>query len=149
MKPLFVLIGAFVISVAAFRIIAGDWNVVLSANIAMAIMLCFTALGHFMYTKGMVMMMPEFMPFKKGVVYFTGIAEVVLGIALLYTRFRHASGIILIVFFVLMLPANINAAIKHIDYQKGTFDGSGPAYLWFRVPLQILFIIWVYFSAVN
>jgi len=55
----------------------------------------------------------------------------------------------LIVFFVLMLPANINAAVKKIDYEKGTYTGSGPLYLWFRVPLQVLFIAWVWFFAVN
>jgi uncharacterized membrane protein len=55
----------------------------------------------------------------------------------------------LIVFFVLLLPANINAAIKHIDYQKGTFEGQGLNYLWFRIPLQILFIVWTYMSAIK
>jgi hypothetical protein len=50
-------------------------------------------------------------------------------------------GMALIIFFVVMLPANINAAVKHIDYQKGTTDGSGVNYLWFRVPLQVFFIL--------
>lgn len=31
----------------------------------------------------------------------------------------------------------------------GTPDGPGARYLWFRVPLQGLFIAWVYFSAVS
>jgi uncharacterized membrane protein len=50
---------------------------------------------------------------------------------------------------VLILPANIQAAIKRIDYQKGTTDGPGVNYLWFRVPLQILFITWVYLFAIR
>jgi uncharacterized membrane protein len=49
----------------------------------------------------------------------------------------------------LLLPANIKAAKEHIDYQKGNFEGSGLKYLWFRMPLQILFILWIYLSAIK
>jgi hypothetical protein len=35
------------------------------------------------------------------------------------------------VFFVVLLPANINAAIKYVDYQKGMFEGKGLSYLFF------------------
>jgi len=49
----------------------------------------------------------------------------------------------LILFFILILPANILAALKKVDYQKGTNDGPGAGYLWFRIPLQIFFIAWV------
>jgi hypothetical protein len=31
---------------------------------------------------------------------------------------------------------------------REAFDGNGLNYLWFRVPLQILFIVWVYFSLI-
>jgi uncharacterized membrane protein len=148
MKPLFVLLLTFVIAIFSIRVIRGDYNVALSARIAMSVMLIFTSVGHFAFTKGMTMMMPGFIPYKKEIVYFTGIVEIVAAILLLIPDFQLLTGWFLILFFVLLLPANINAAIKHVDYQKGTYDGSGPAYLWFRVPLQILFIIWVYMCAV-
>jgi hypothetical protein len=35
------------------------------------------------------------------------------------------------------------------DYQKGTRDGSGTNYLWFRIPLQIVFILWVYYFGLG
>jgi hypothetical protein len=44
-----------------------------------------------------------------------------------------------------MTPGNIKAAVNHIDYQKGTNNGPGPTYLWFRIPLQLFFIGWVCF----
>jgi uncharacterized membrane protein len=50
---------------------------------------------------------------------------------------------LLILLFLIMLPANIEAARKRVDFQKATFDGKGPAYLWFRIPLQCFFIAWV------
>ena len=147
MKPLVVLIVAFMLASMISKIFMGKWNVIFSGNMAMFLMLCFTAMGHFMFTEGMTMMMPEFIPLKKELVFFTAIAEVLLGLALLIPRFRYVAGIALIVLFILMLPANVNAAIKHIDYQKANYNGAGPSYLWFRVPLQLLFISWVLFFA--
>ena len=115
----------------------------------MSIMLLFTSIGHFVYTQGMAMMMPGFIPYKTQLVYFTGVIEIFAAIGLHIQSIRVLTAWLLILFFVFLLPANINAAIKHVDYQKGTFGGSGPNYLWFRVPLQILFIVWTYFSSIK
>jgi len=131
------------------RVFVTDWNIILSGNLAMMLMLCFSALGHFMFTDGMVMMMPGFVPFKKSLVYITGVLEPVLGIALLPRQSRNIAGIALLIMFVLMLPANINAAINRVDLEKATYDGSGPTYLWFRIPLQLLFIGWVVYFSVG
>lgn len=95
------------------------------------------------------MMLPDFIPFKVQTVYVTGIIEIAAAIGLFIPNFRIITAWLLIIFLILILPANIYAAIKHIDYQRGTFDGNGPSYLWFRIPLQILFIFWVYFSSVK
>ena len=149
MKPLIVLLVSFVIALIVTRLIVGDFNVALSGRIAMASMLAFTAIGHFAFTKGMVMMIPDFIPFKKALVYFTGVIEILAAAGLLISSYQVLTAWLLIVFFIVLLPANINAAIRHIEYQKGTFTGGGPTYLWFRVPLQILFILWTYYSAIR
>lgn len=149
MKVLLVLIIGFILTTVISRLFVDDWNIMLSGNIAMMLMLWFASLGHFMFTKGMVMMMPAFIPFKGAVVYLTGIMEIVLGPLLVVNATRHIAGIILLVMFVVMLPANINAAIKHVDFEKATYDGSGTGYLWFRIPLQILFITWILYFSVG
>ena len=115
----------------------------------MCAMLCFTALGHFMFTQGMAGMMPASIPFRKGVVYLTGFMEVAMGVALLFPAVRHTVGIVLIVFLVLVLPANIYAAVRHINYETGATDGKGIGYLWFRVPMQVLLIAWVAYFSVS
>ncbi len=115
----------------------------------MSAMLLFTAIGHFAFSKGMALMIPDFIPFKKQVVYITGLFEIVAAIGLLVDGYQRITGWLLIAFFILILPANINAAIKKIDYQKGTTNGPGVKYLWFRVPLQLLFMSWVYFFAIH
>ena len=64
MKPLFVLLGAFIISLLVTKLFTKTFDYPLSGRIAMAVMLIFTAIGHFAFTKGMTMMLPDFIPFN-------------------------------------------------------------------------------------
>jgi uncharacterized membrane protein len=149
MKPLFVLLGAFIISLPATKFLTGEFDYSLSGRIAMSSMLLFTAIGHFALTKGMTLMMPDFIPFKKELVYFTGVVEIAAAAGLLISSLQNLTAWLLILFLILVLPVNINAARKKIDYQKGTTNGNGIKYLWFRVPVQLFFIVWVYFFALK
>ena len=149
MKPLFVLLISFAISLIIIKLTLKNFDAALAGRIAMSIMLAFTAMAHFIFTKGMEMMIPDFVPLKKAMVYLTGIIEVCAAVGLLIPATRILTAWLLILFFILLLPANINAAIKRIDYQKGTYDGAGLTYLWLRVPLQMLFILWTYFCAIR
>jgi uncharacterized membrane protein len=150
MKPFILLIAVFALGAVISRFSTSDWHVMFNGNLAMCIMLFFTAFGHFKFTAGMAMMLPGFIPFRTALVYFTGIAEMILGLALLFPAARHAAGIILTVFFILMAPANIYAAIHRVNYETADHDGKGTGYLWIRIPMQILFIGWtVYFSCLS
>ena len=149
MKPLIVLLVVFVISLIFIRLVKGEYDIRQAGRVAMSAMLLFTAIGHFAFTKGMAMMLPDFIPAKREIVYFTGFIEIAAAIGLFIPSLRQITAWLLIVFFILILPANIYAAMHQVNYQKGTLDGEGLVYLWFRVPLQLLFIIWVYFSAIH
>jgi len=149
MKPLIVLLTVFVISVIATKVFSGTYNYSLSGRMALSLMLLFTATAHFAFAKGMAMMIPDFIPYKTQTVYLTGIIEIAAAIGLFIPNFRIVTAWLLIAFFLFILPANIYAAIKKVDYQNGTFDGNGLPYLWFRIPLQILFIAWTYLSAIK
>lgn len=149
MKPLIILLSSFIISLFIIKIINKEYNFALAGRIAMSIMLIFTAIGHFMFTKGMSMMIPKFIPYKETFVHLTGIFEILLAISLLIPRLKYIAGCTLIIFLLLMLPANIYASLNNVNYQKGTFDGNGVTYLWFRIPLQFLFIIWTYSCAIR
>lgn len=149
MKPLIVLLCAFGISLLVSKKLCGRLEWALSARIAMSVMLVFTAFGHFLFTQGMALMLPDVVPCKTAVIYLTGGVEVAAAIGLLTPGLRSIVAWLLILFFILILPANIYAAIKHIDYQKATFDGHGLPYLWFRIPLQGLYIVWTYLLAIK
>lgn len=149
MKPLIVLLITFAITLFSVRLFRHTYDLALAGRIAMAVMLLFTAIGHFKFTEGMAMMIPSFVPLKQKLVYVTGIIEIGAAISLLIPGLRVFTGWLLIVFFLIILPANINAALQGVDYQNATFNGKGIGYLWFRIPLQILFILWVYFSSIR
>ena len=149
MKPLIVLITVFAISAWIITFALGQNDASYSGRIAMSVMLLFTAMGHFRFQKGMTLMIPPPIPFKKEVVILTGLFEILAAAGLLIYSVSKLTGILLIIFFIAILPANIYAAMKKVDYEKANYKGKGLSYLWFRIPLQILFIIWVYLSAIN
>jgi uncharacterized membrane protein len=148
MKPLMVLLATFALSCTIFYAMQHDANFILSGRIAMAFMLGFTSVAHFAFFDGMVMTMPPYIPFKRFMVYFTGILEIAAGIGLLFISIHYTVGIALIVFFVLLIPSNIYAAQNKINLEKADYSGKGLSYLWFRIPLQLFFIAWVWYFAV-
>lgn len=149
MAPLIILLVTFIISILTIRLAKGQFKFAFSGRISMSVMLVFTSIAHFIYTEGMAMMLPEFIPYKTEVIYLTGLIEIAAAIGLIIPRLRTVTAWLLILFFVLILPANIYSALEHIDYQNASYDGNSVSYLWFRVPLQILFIIWTYVSAIK
>lgn len=149
MKPLFVLLTVFAVSLVVTKILRGNFNFAMSGRIAMSVMLLFTAMAHFLFTEGMSLMLPAFIPFKRELVYLTGVIEILFAIALLIPISSVITAWLLIAFFILIFPANIYAVIKHVDYQNATFGGSGLSYLWFRIPLQVMFIAWTYFAFIR
>lgn len=149
MKPLLVLLIASVVILLITHAISGGWDYVIAGNLGMAAMLFSTAVGHFIYSQGMMLMVPSFIPGKKTLVYVTGVIEALFAIGLCIPSSRRLSADLLILFFLLILPANINAAYKGVDFQTATFEGRGVSYLWLRIPMQIFFIAWAaYFGLI-
>ena len=143
MKPLIVLLTAFVVTLLILFLIGHQWEFTLAGNIGMAVMLVFTAIGHFVFKEGMSKMLPEKVPFRQNIILATGFLEILLGIGLIIEPLRVIIAWILIVFFILILPSNIFAATRKLNIEKGTYDGPGLRYLWFRIPLQLFFIVWI------
>jgi uncharacterized membrane protein len=144
MTTLVILLAVFLTTLLVQKMQNKPVSVALAGRIAMCAMLLFTGTSHFYFPEGMVLMMPDFLPAKLALIYLTGIIEILLALGLLVERTRKISSLLLILFLIAILPANITAAIKHVNIQNADFTGPGLAYLWFRIPLQILFIAWVY-----
>ncbi len=149
MNALVVLIISFIVALTCIRALMDRYDYRLAGRISMATMLIFTALGHVLFTEHMAAMIPDVFPAKFALVILTGILELTFATTLLVRRLSVATGWCLVLFFIAVLPANIKAALEGFNYQTGLMDGPGPAYLWFRIPLQVLFITWIYLSAIR
>src|SRR3989442_8198695 len=78
---------------------------------ALATMLVFTASAHFTKMKSdLVRMMPDWIPRPMALIYFTGLCEIAGAIGLLLPGVRQTAGLALIVFFIVVFPANLKAA---------------------------------------
>ncbi|MBK1895876.1 DoxX family protein [Chryseobacterium paridis] len=138
-----------ILSLIIFKIKDREYQYAISARIAMSIMLITAGIAHFVFCKGMSLMLPDFIPYKEEIVYGTGVLEMLAAIGILIPKYQKTIGWLLIVFFILILPANILAASKGLNLKNATYDGNGINYLWYRIPLQIVFILWVYFSCIK
>ena len=110
---------------------------------ALATMLVFTASAHFTRMKNdLVRMMPDWIPQPMALIYFTGLCEIAGAIGLLLPGLRQGAGIALIVFFIVVFPANVKAARTGVG-----LGGKRATPLWLRSSMQILFIALTWWSA--
>lgn len=146
MAPLIILLVVFAIAVSLDRyVLRGRIGTSLAGRIAMAAMLVATGISHFTNAEEMIAMMPDFVPAKRELVYFTGICELAAVVGLIWNKTARLASILLIVFFVLVLPANIAGSLKSVNFGGMEY---GAWYLLFRVPLQVFFIWWVWYFGV-
>jgi uncharacterized membrane protein len=87
-------------------------------------------------------MMPPYLPYHLALVYLSGLAEIVLGAAVLIPQTRQlaASGIILLL--IAVFPANLHIAMNNVPL-AGAAHGAG-AWNWVRLPLQVALIAWAW-----
>ena len=146
MATLIALISTFLILWLANTFVAkGFLSLSLMGRIALAVMLLFSGSSHFYKTDEMLQMMPDFLPNKRNLVYLTGVLEIVAAVGLLINRFAKLSSIAVIIFFIAILPANVIGSMKRVEL--GGMQ-HGPDYLYFRIPLQLLFIAWTYYFGI-
>jgi uncharacterized membrane protein len=147
MAPLIVLLATSAILFAVNKFLAGGrLSTSLIGRIAMSAMLLLTGIAHFTSTDLMVQMMPDVVPFKREMIYFTGVCELAAALGLLWSKTSRLASILLIVFFIAVLPANIAGSLKQVNLGGMEY---GPLYLLFRVPLQVFLIWWVWYFGVR
>ena len=147
MAPLIFLLATFGVLYLANRfVLGGRMSLSFIGRASMAVMLTVTGISHFTNTQPMVDMMPEFMPAKRELIYFTGVCELAAVIGLLWNRTSRLASVLLVIFFVLVLPANIAGSLKSVKFGGMEY---GPLYLLFRIPLQLFFIWWVWFFGIR
>ena len=97
---------------------------------------------HFVKPKFYLYMMPAYIPAHKVMVWLSGVAEVILGIGLLFDATRSFSAWGIILMLIAFFPVHISMLIDP------RFDKISRAFLWARIPLQFLAIWWAYLFTV-
>ena len=95
---------------------------------------------HFVKPRMYEAIMPPWLPAHRELVYASGVAEILGGLALLHASTRRFGGWWLIATLVAVFPANVHMALNPEDYPNVP---GGQAGLLARLPVQALFIWWV------
>ena len=111
--------------------------------IVLGVTFLFAGAMHFVIPRQYVAIMPDYLPAHRELVYASGLAEMAGGAGVLAERTRRSAGWWLIATLVAVFPANVNMAL-HTD----RFARIPPAALWARLPVQALFIRWVWRVAI-
>lgn len=147
MAPLIFLLTAFIaLFIANKFFLQNRLSLSFIGRAALAVMLIVTGIAHFTSTDLLIEIMPDFMPYKREMVYLTGVLELLAVVGLLINKTAKLTAVLLIIFFISILPANIIGSIKQVNLGGMEY---GAIYLLFRIPLQIFFIVWTYYFGIR
>lgn len=147
MSTLFILLGSFAVLTLINWMRPSMWLALHSrGRLALAVLFTFTGISHFFFVEEMMQMIPPFVPAREMMVYLTGVLEIAGAVGLLVPQLQRVAGYALIAFLLGILPANIYAALNYTGMGS---HADGPSYLWIRVPLQILFIVWAWYFSLS
>lgn len=102
--------------------------------------------SHFFMTGEMTELIPSFIPYPEFIIILTGVIEYVVAAGLLSNSYRKKFGWVAIVLFVIFLPFNIYGAFHSVDLGGHAW---GYNYLFLRIPLQLLFIVWTWWFCIT
>ncbi len=102
--------------------------------VAMALFYVIGGILHFVKTDYYLSLMPPQLPWPRGLVLVSGVAEIVLGVAVLVPATRVWAAWGLVALLVAVFPANIYAAVAHVPNSGG----------YARLPFQAVFIAWAW-----
>jgi uncharacterized membrane protein len=112
---------------------------VLAAKIFTGPGLILSGILHFAIPKTYIAIVPESYPAKRELVYASGVTELAAGIGSLHPATRRAAGWLGILTMLGVYPANVQMALN-----PGKYSQIPSAALWARLPLQGVFIWWIY-----
>jgi uncharacterized membrane protein len=110
----------------------------------MATFYVFAGIAHFTLTDKFLLIVPDWVPVPRIVVLLTGLCEIAGGIALASIRWRRLAGVMLALYAVGVLPANLKHAMEdiHLPPVPDSWWYHGP-----RLALQPVLVWWALFCA--
>lgn len=105
----------------------------------MAITYIGAGIMHFINPKMYMRILPEYLPGHKFLVNLSGLAEIVLGIALFFSMTKDVAIYCIIVMLAFFLPSHI-----HMLVDKKASMGLPKWMLIWRIPLQFVLMYWAF-----
>ena len=102
--------------------------------------------NHFLNPSFYVSIMPPYLPAHLELVYISGAFEILGAIGVMLGPMRSWAGYGLIALLAAVFPANIHMAMNPEAYVA---DGAPLWLLYARLPLQLVFAAWVYWSVLT
>ena len=96
--------------------------------------------NHFVNPPFYLNIMPPYLPWPAALVIISGVAEVVLGIALLIPKLSRLAAWGIIALLIAVFPANL-----HMTMHPELYPEIPVIALWIRLPIQGLLILWAYY----
>lgn len=117
------------------------------ALLATTIMFVMIGFVHLRKPEQLTYMIANFLPNARTIILLSGLAEIGLGLGLLFseTRFWAAWG--LIILLIGLFPANINVAVNQLPPPGGL--PAKPWYVWSRLLFQPVYIFWIWYAALS
>ena len=107
--------------------------------IGLSLFFIYFGIDHFINPEFYLSIMPPAFPLHAEAVYISGFFEILGGMSVLIAPLRKIAGWGLVVLLICVYPANIYMAIT-----PEAFPDISRGLLYFRLPLQFLFIYWAY-----
>lgn len=105
----------------------------------MSVIYIIAGFNHFRNPKMYIRIIPPFFKNPSLINSLSGVAEVILGILLLFPETRTIAAWGIIALLIAILPANIYMATN----ERAGF-GLPKWLLWLRIPMQVLLMLWAY-----
>jgi len=117
--------------------------------VVMALFYVCAGVVHFVSPEFYVEIMPPLLPWPAALVFLSGVAEVVLGVAVLVPRTRRLAAWGIIALLVAVFPANLHMAVHQLhpehapEFMKRAM-ADDPLVVWWRLPLQGVLALWAW-----
>lgn len=110
-------------------------------RLILAVCIFVAGVAHFVVADPFIKIVPPALPHARFLVYYSGVIEIFLAIALLIPSWSRPAAWGLVGLFIAVYPANINMAVNHIKL------AGIPSNNWFqaiRLPFQAVLIAWAW-----
>ena len=113
----------------------------------MAVFYMFAGVMHFVRPEFYRPMMPPYLPWHDFLILLSGLAEFVLGAAVLVPSIRPLAAWGIILLLIAIFPANLHIALHNVPVFNNT-EGAG-IWNWVRLPFQGVLILWAWWYTSN